>query len=153
LVKIAKHVQFDEGMSYLPLDAVPPNVQYLLRVQEGQPLPPELTNDEAIQVSFTGSPFPRIVTKTFLVRCTQDNFGISLGTDTFYQRVYVRGIARTSTVSKGYSTTKAANNAIRGAYIHSIAGKKVFSVEDAVAVFADLRDRRVTSFSMDFAPE
>jgi hypothetical protein len=41
LVKVAKHVQFYEGMNDMPLDAIPPNVQYLIRVQDGKPFPAE----------------------------------------------------------------------------------------------------------------
>jgi hypothetical protein len=45
-------------------------------------------------------------------------------------------------------TMKAASNAKRGAYIHSVAGKKVFAGDDTVSAYADLRDRRVTCVSM-----
>jgi len=41
VVKIAKHVHFDEGMNDLPPDLVPPNVVDLQRAQNGEPLPAE----------------------------------------------------------------------------------------------------------------
>jgi len=39
VVKIAKHVRFDEGMNDLPPDLVPPNVVHLQRTQNGEPKP------------------------------------------------------------------------------------------------------------------
>ncbi|KAG7360930.1 hypothetical protein IV203_036029 [Nitzschia inconspicua] len=44
LVKIAKHAQFDEGMNDLPIESIPPNVQYLLRSLYGQRFPSEPPN-------------------------------------------------------------------------------------------------------------
>jgi hypothetical protein len=153
LVKIAKHVQFDEGMNDMPLDAIPPNVQYLIRVQDGKPFPAEPKPTAVLQFCFRHTPFSKIVHKSFIVRCQQDNFGLSLATDDLSRRVYIQKISRASTIAKGYSTMKAAHNAIRGAFIHTIAGTPVFSLEDATSEFTKLREKDVASFSIDFAPE
>jgi hypothetical protein len=40
-VKIAFHARFDEGMNDLPLALLPPNVQHLQRVHNGNPIPAE----------------------------------------------------------------------------------------------------------------
>jgi hypothetical protein len=153
LVKIAKHVQFDEGMNDLPIDSIPPNVQYLLRVQEGQPFPAEPHHTDAIQFTLTNNPFETVITKTFTVRCKQQNFGLSLATDILYHRAYVRHIGLHSTIAKGYSSMKAANNALRGAYLLSINGMKVFSVADVLSAFTGLRNQELPHFSITFAPE
>ena len=35
-VKIATHVRFDEGFNDLPTEGLPPNVQYILRSEDGK---------------------------------------------------------------------------------------------------------------------
>jgi len=71
VVKIAKHVRFDEGMNDLPPDLVPPNVVHLQRTQNGKPLPAETEETSVDQFTFHLNPFSCTMVKG--VQVTDDD--------------------------------------------------------------------------------
>ncbi|KAG7373304.1 reverse transcriptase RNA-dependent DNA polymerase [Nitzschia inconspicua] len=153
VVKIAKHAQFDEGMNDLPIESIPPNVQYLLRSLDGQRFPSESSNTTLDNFTFTDQPFTRTIDKSFKIRCSHPTFGLTLTNDELFNRAYVQAIHRNSTIAKGFSTLKAANNKIRGAYITSINHHPVFTVEEAQSLLALARDSSDRDLHISFAPE
>ena len=54
---------------------------------------------------------------------------------------------------KLYSTPKATNNRVRGAFIVRIDGRSVFTKPEAIAALRELHDRGTTSFVIEVAPE
>ncbi|KAG7373017.1 hypothetical protein IV203_033741 [Nitzschia inconspicua] len=153
VVKIAKHAQFDEGMNDLPIESMPPNVQYLLRSINGHRFPSEPPNTILDSFTFTDHPFTRTIDTSFKIRCSHPTFGLLLTTDELFNRAYVQDIHRNSTIAKGFSTMKAANNKICGAYITLIIHHPVFTVEEAQSLLALARDSSDRELHITFAPE
>ncbi|KAG7369949.1 GAG-pre-integrase domain containing protein [Nitzschia inconspicua] len=153
VVKIAKHAQFDEGMNDLPIESIPPNVQYLLRSLDGQRFPSESSNTTLDSFTFTDQPFTWTIDKSFKIRCSHPTFGLTLTNDELFNRAYVQAIHRNSTIAKGFSTLKAANNKIRGAYITSINHHPAFTVEEAQSLLALARESSDRDLHISFAPE
>ncbi|KAG7357166.1 reverse transcriptase RNA-dependent DNA polymerase [Nitzschia inconspicua] len=153
VVKIAKHAQFDGGMNDLPIEPIPPNVQYLLRSLDGQRFPSESPNTTLDSFTFTDHPFTRTIEKSFEIRCSHPTFGLTLTTDELFNRAYVQAIHRNSTIAKGFLTMKPANNKIRGTYITSINHHPVFTVEEAQSLLALARDSSDRELHISFAPE
>ena len=52
-----------------------------------------------------------------------------------------------------FSSTKAARNAIKGAYVVSVDGKPTFTMADVIGCFRRLQADEITSFKIVFAPE
>jgi hypothetical protein len=77
--KIAKHVQFDEGMNDLPLDEVPPNIVHLQCMQGGEPFPAEELESGADNFQFQLVPYNDSFTGKVRVSCYHANFGITVG--------------------------------------------------------------------------
>jgi hypothetical protein len=152
-VKIAKHVRFDEGMNDLPFDAIPPNVQHLMRSQEGKPFPAEITESSIIEFTFLPNPFAATISKTVPIRCSHPTFGILLSVDDLYKRVFVSSIIPTGSFSKAFSTKKAARNKSRGAFIVSINGSPVFTLDHALAAFSEIRNSNDKNFDIELAQE
>ena len=71
MVKIAKHVRFDEGVNDLPPDLVPPNVVNLQHAQNGEPLPAKVEETSVNQFTFHLNPFSYTMMKG--VQVTDDN--------------------------------------------------------------------------------
>jgi len=71
VVKIAKHVRFDEGVNDLPPDLVPPNVVHLQRTQNGEPLPAKVEEASVDQFTFHLNPFSYTMVKG--VQVTDDD--------------------------------------------------------------------------------
>ena len=74
-VKLATHVRFDEGSNYLPVDALPPNVQYILRSENGDrsalPMDPSALHVDRLQ--FRVYPFATTFVGTIPLPCDKDN--------------------------------------------------------------------------------
>ena len=93
-----------------------------------------------------------------------DTFGFKLADDELYKRVYVKDIDKNSCASKIFSTAKATNNKLKGAYITHINGDRVFNVEQATEKLLELYDKHQSQdhggvpdnklkFNFKFAPE
>ena len=152
-IKLAKHARFDEGMNDLPFNAIPPNVQHLMRSKQGETVPPEPRESSVDQFEFTANPFAHTLSKTLKVTRRDSSFGMELAEDVLSNRAYVQEIKEKSSASRLFSSIKATRNKIRGAYIVSIDGERVFSKEDALRALKRLHDEQVKEFQIEFAPE
>jgi len=81
VVKIAKHVRFDEGMNDLPPNLVPPNVVHLQRTQNGEPLPAETEETSVDQFTFHLNPFSYTMVKGVQVTDDDPSYGLMLASD------------------------------------------------------------------------
>ena len=151
--KIAKHVRFDEGMNDLPFDEIPPNVLHLQRVRQGEPFPAESDESTVAQFEFTQNPFAHTISKTIKATQRDSTFGMELDSDILYNRAYVSDIKGKSDTERVFSSAKAARNKIKGAYIVTIDGERVFTTADAKRVLRRLYDEQVDEFEIVFAPE
>ena len=152
-VKIARHARFDEGMNDLPLDALPPNVVHLQRLQSDQPFPAEDADVSVPQYSSRLNPFSYTISKDVDVQCTDPSFGFRLRVDEVNNRVFIDSILPRSTAARIHSSLKATNNKLRGAYIVGINGTPVFTLDDALHAFRSVRDDKSASFTLQYAPE
>ena len=152
-VKIAKHARFDEGMNDLPFESIPPNVQHLTRVRQGEPLPAETQESVIDEFHFVTNPFSHTLSKVMKVKGRDSSFGLDVDTDVLYNRAYVSDVKQSSSAAGLFSSLKATRNKIRGAYIVSIAGEEVFTKADVDRVLKRLFDEQVTEFEVEFAPE
>ncbi|KAG7374842.1 reverse transcriptase RNA-dependent DNA polymerase [Nitzschia inconspicua] len=154
-VKIAKHARFNEGLNDLPFGALPPNVQHLQRVQSGEPFPAEV--DDATVDEFTAfvNPFNHTLLESLTVPASNRSptFGFDLLTDELNNRVFVAAIKPGSPASRIRSSSKATNNALRGAYLVAINDVLVFTKEQALLEFRKAFDSKSPSLSLTFAPE
>ena len=67
--------------------------------------------------------------------------------------VVIHEIQNKSSALKLYSTLKAMQNRLGGAYIVEINGTPVFTKDEWVAVLKELRKKKVETFEIWFAPE
>jgi len=89
VVKITKHVRFDEGMNDLPPDLlVPPNVVHLQRAQNGEHLPAETEETSVDQFAFHLNPFSCTMVKGVQVTDDDPSHGLTLATDELNHRAY-----------------------------------------------------------------
>ena len=133
-VKIATHCLFDEGFNDLPVKDLPPNVQHLLRLNNGERTPIDVKTLEDHDFNFFIYPFTEKKTLTIKIPPTSsapEDFGLQLSTDELYGRVYVKDIKTTSPTIKAFSNLKAAKRQLRGAFITHVNGEPVFSVAQA----------------------
>ena len=76
-VKLATHVRFDEGYNDLPFIALPPNLQYILRSENGDqsalPMDPSALHVE--QLEFISYSFATTFVGTISHPCDNDNCG------------------------------------------------------------------------------
>ena len=133
---------------------IPPNVQHLQQVQQGDPIPAETKEvDTSSCLHFYMHPFAKLISKKLKSICTDPTFGMVLATDELNQRVYIKSIAAKKSASKLFATLPATRNNIQGASIVEIDGVSVFTKDDATVSFSQLRDQGSGSFSIIFTPE
>jgi len=106
VVKIAKHVRFDEGRNDLPPNLVPPNVVHLQRTQNGEPLPAKAEETLVDQFTFHLNPFSYTMVKGVQVTDDDPSYGLSLASDELNHRAYVTDVKENSTTDKMYATHK-----------------------------------------------
>ena len=153
-VKIATHCRFDEGMNDLPIEALPPNVQYLLRSEGGDidNLRTEPKETHARDLQFFIYPFSTTFEGTIPLPCSKDNCGMSIADDSVLQRSYVTDIAAGSSASKMLATLKQTLRKVKGAYITKIGDDPVFSSADVTVAIKKYQDQG-GQFSIAFALE
>ena len=149
-IKIAKHARFDEGLNDLPINEVPPNVQHLMRSEFGQPIPADPDESSMPQFNFFLNPFADTWSKSLPVVCQQQNYGLILENDSLMNRVFVKKINPRSSFHKAFPSK---GNKLRGAFITHINNIPVFTQDDAVRVFLQLRKDGVQHIHLDFARE
>jgi len=116
VVKIAKHVRFDEGMNNLPPNLVPPNVVHLQCTQNGEPLPVEVEETLVNQFTFHLNPFPYTMVKGVQVTDDDPSYGLTLASNELNHRAYVTDVKENSTADKMYATHKSTLKNVKGAY-------------------------------------
>jgi len=78
VVKIAKHVCFDEGMNDLPPGLVPPDVVHLQRTQNGEPLPAKIEETSVDQFTVHLNPFSYTMVKGVQVTDDNPSYGLTV---------------------------------------------------------------------------
>jgi hypothetical protein len=153
-VKIAFHARFDEGMNDLPALLVPPNVQHLQRVQNGDPLPADLTELTATSLTFSDSPFINETDEIIPISCNHPLFGLLLTSDALSSRVYISEISDRSSALRIRSTPTATRRRFTGAFITAIDDQPVFTKNDALTILRRLRtSTALKKFSITLAAE
>eukprot|EP00980_Cylindrotheca_fusiformis_P009852 scaffold2183_cov131-Cylindrotheca_fusiformis.AAC.1 len=131
-IKIAKHVVFDEGMNDLQHSDIPPNVAHLHRAQQGAEFPAEEDVVTIPEFDIGSSPYFHTIRRSVTVTCRNREFGFDIATDTDNNRAFVANIKNNSTAAKIFSSLRATNNKIRGAYIVAIEGEPVFTKDEVL---------------------
>jgi hypothetical protein len=138
-VKIAFHARFDEGMNDLPHVDIPPNVQHLQRIQNGEPLPSESAPVSVSPFGFSSRPFLNETDVTIRIQCTSDTFGFTLSTDQLTNRVFISDLAPQSSAETLCRTARATRKKYLGAFITAIQDIPVFTLTNAKRKFRRLR--------------
>ncbi|KAG7343608.1 reverse transcriptase RNA-dependent DNA polymerase [Nitzschia inconspicua] len=140
---------------YFPWNSPEYDEEYPLRVQSGEPFPAEV--DDATVDEFTAfvNPFSHTLLESLTVPASNRSptFGFDLLTDELNNRVFVAAIKPGSPASRIRSSSKATNNALRGAYLVAINNVLVFTKEQALLEFRKAFDSKSPSLSLTFAPE
>jgi len=154
-VKLASHARFDEGMNDLPLADIPPNVQHLQRAEDDAPLPMDATETLTKDLQFFITPFANLHIKTMDTRSagTDPTYGLIIRDDELMHRAFVFDIKAKSCASKLYTSLQGTRRHIKGAYITTISGNRVFNKKDVLSTLAKLHDQGVSSVVITFAPE
>ena len=135
-IKYGYHGRIDEGYNDLARDDLPPNVRIFER--HGIDIQPDKAATQVLQFDTSANPFFKEVEVTVKNRCRSTTFGFQLQTDELLNRVYIQDIrSASSAASIAVSHHKA--NCYRGAYITDIDDTAIFTLEDALNQFADLR--------------
>jgi len=153
VVKIAKHVRFDEGMNDLPPDPVPPNVVHLQRTQNGEPLPAKVEETSVDQFTFHLNPFSYNMVKGVQVTDDDTSYGLTLASDELNHRAYVTDVKENSTADKMHATHKSTLKNVKGAYLVGINGKRVFVKGDAISMLRQLYDKRAKNLQLELTVE
>ena len=151
VVKIAKHVRFDEGMNDLPPDLVPPNVVHLQRTQNGEPLPAEVEETSVDQFTFHLNLFSYTMAKGVQVTDDDPSYRLTLASDELSHRAYVTDVKENSTADQMCATHKSTLKNVKGAYLVGINGKKVFGKDDAISMLHQLYDERAENQQLKLA--
>ena len=117
-------MRFDEGMNDLLIDHIPPNVQHLQRIANGDPIPAETDEVPASEFQFLIHPFA-----SFSPRHSSE----LVGSDDLSNRVYIKSIVSKKSASKLFSSLSTTRNKIQGACIVEIDGDRIFTKDNAVA--------------------
>ena len=155
-VKIATHARFDEGMNDLPVTEIPPNVQHLSRTDDGVAFPAEQSEVAASDFSFYISPFSDLLHKrlSHTAKSSHSTYGFSFADDPLMQKPYVEDIADKSDACRLFSNRRASRNRLRGAFLVSIDGDRIFTSAAAIAKLQSIYDQGVCrEIPMVFAPE
>ena len=134
-VEIATHSRFDEGMNDLPIESLPPNVQYSLRTEGGNrtepPLDPNDTHSNQLQ--FFTYPFATTFEGTIPLPCSNEHCGLVLADDSILMQSHVTDIVPESSTSKLMATLKQTMRKVKGACITKVGDIPVFSSADVAA--------------------
>jgi len=153
VVKIAKHVRFDEGMNDLPPDLAPPNVVHLQRTQNGETLPAQVEETSVNQFTFHLNPFSYTMVKGVQVTDDDSSYGLTLASDELNHQAYVIDVKENNTADKMYATHKLTLKNVKGAYLVGINGKRVFGKDDAISMLRQLYDERAKNLQLELAIE
>ena len=151
-VKLASHACFDEGMNDLPIDAILPNVQHLQRVDDGLPFDMDPSETITEDFKFFIHLFADLTVKTMLTDSTDDpTYELALQNCGLLHRAYVSDIQSNSCASRLYTNLKLSRRRLKGAYITTVSGNRVFTKQDVLSQLATLHDQGVQSVALTFA--
>ena len=153
VVKIAKHVPFDEGMNDLPPDLMPLNVVHLQRTQNGEPLPAETEEASVDQFAFHLNLFSYTVVKGVPVTDDDPSHGLTLASDELKHRAYATDVKENSTADKMCATHESTLKTANGAYLVGINGKRVFGKDDTISMLHQLCNERAENLQLELAIE
>lgn len=86
-------------------------------------------------------------------QCDIESYVFDIYTYRVSNRAYVHNLGDKSSTAKMFSSTKAARNAIKGAYVVSVDGKPTFTMANVVGCFCRLQADEIELFEIVFAPE
>jgi hypothetical protein len=154
-IKIAFHARFDEGMNDLPLEAIPPNVQHLHRMQAGDPIPADTVSATITPFGFHLTPFLSERDVTVKVKCSDPTFGFRILSDSTSNRAYVSEILPRTSSATMCSSPKATSRKYKGSFLTAINDSPVFTAADATRLLVALRATlpAPTRFTVTLAPE
>jgi len=157
-VKHGYHVRFDKEFNDLPLSKLPPNIALMDRREEKVP-----AETLAIRIPpFTTSEHPFFHEDDVAVKvvCESDLYGFKLSEDDCMKRVYISGFKKYGKGTNGRkscNTISSSQRATRrkhlGAYITAIDDEEIVTMDQAREKFAELRSKKVDSFTMALARE
>jgi len=153
VVKIAKHVRFDEGMNNIHPDLVPPNVVHLQHTRNGEPLPAEAEETSVDPFTFHLNPFSYTMVKGVQVTDDDPLYGLTLTSDELSHRSYVTDVKENSTADKKCATHKSTLKNVKGAFLVGINGKRVFGKDKAISMLRQLYDERAENLQLELAIE
>ena len=157
-VKHGYHVRFDEGFNDLPLAQLPPNAVLVDWREERVPA-------ETLTVMippFTASEHLFFHKDDVAVKvvCESDLYGFELSEDDCMKCVYISGLKKDGKGTKGRrscntmcSSKRATRRKCCGACITAIDDKEIVTLDQAKEKFAELRAKKVESFTMILARE
>jgi len=152
-VKYGYHVPFDEGFNDLPLAQLPPNVVLMDWREERAP-------EETLTITippFTTSEHTFFHEDDVMVKvvCESNMYGFELSEDDCMKRVYILGFKKDGRGTKGRrscnamcSSERATRRKCQGAYITAIDDEEIITLDQAKEKFAELRAKKVESFTM-----
>ena len=128
LVKFATHLRYDKGMNDLPIDSIPPNVQHLLRKEDGKRLEAETHFQDTQKLDFHTNPFPNVATHRFTSQYPEHpTMGFHVASDPISNRAFIGDLEQKYLTAMSKTT----RSRVLQAYIESINDKKVFTQEEA----------------------
>jgi hypothetical protein len=120
-------------------------------MQGSKPFPVEELESSADNFQFQLDPYTDSFTSTVKVSCCHANFGITIEHDQINDCGLVKSVSPGGSISKTLGNHKTNNNKIFGAFILWINGKEVFTKDDILATFTELRDSGANKFDIKFA--
>ena len=106
-VKIATHGRFDEGLSDLPPEQPPPNVNHLHQSDDQQSLQDVQSAISATDLHFHVCPFSTTIVGAVPKPCNSDNCGITLKDDSLSNRSHVTAFAPAPSSAESLRNPKA----------------------------------------------
>jgi len=150
--------RFDEGFNNLPLSQLPPNV--VLMDGREERVPAEMLTITIPPFTTSEHPFFHEDDVTVKAVCESDMYGFELSEDDCMKRVYILGLKKDGRGTKGRrscntmcSSERATRRKCRGAYITAIDDEEIVTLDQAKEKFAELRGKKVESFTMILARE
>jgi len=157
-VKYGYHVRFNEGFNDLPLAQLPPNV--VLTDWREERVPAETLTVTIPPFTTSEHPFFHEDDVTVKAVCESDMYGFELSEDDCMKRVYILGLKKDGRGTKGRricntmcSSERATRRKCCGAYITAINDEEIVTLDQAKEKFAELRAKKVESFTMILARE
>jgi hypothetical protein len=148
-VKSAQHARYDEGMDDVP--DPPPNARLVRFAQRGEPFPAETTLFEPLDLDVSENPFQDLRTLSVLAGGENSHLGFVFSKCSHHLRAYLSEL-QPRTPAAGIRNGR---RQLVGAYVVSIQGRSVFTVEQANLTLTAAFDATAAGDPIEFvfAPE